>query len=703
MSNKIVLQGEATLIQKLDGEVELSLITDGEVGTFMPILPVMQENKTATPTERAQVVTPDPQYNGLRRVSISAIPSDYVGSAVIHDPTITVTGRSVNVPKGYYTEDTTASVQGAEQATPSISINGGDITATSVQSEGYVQAGTRQATASIPTVEQATPSLSVSSGGLITAVSTQAGGYVTAGTKTATSQLSTQAGATIAPTESQQTAVASGKYTTGVVKVGAIPSNYVGSTITRDPTPTASGATVNIPTGYYSTNTSKTVQTVAQATPSIAVNANNITASVTQGEGYVSGGTKTATATVPSGDVSVDNKSITANPSISIDNNGEITATVSGTASLTATVNDGYVDGYTAGTATVSGSSTSQLPTMAGQTVTPSTSSQSLATQGKYMTGDVTINAIPTGTAGTPTATKGAVSNHSVTVTPSVTNTTGYITGSTITGTGVSVSASELVSGTLSVTNNGTADVTNYANIDVNVSGGGGLPPKVGVIRGDAELVQKWTYDKMMTADLSVSLPAYNSSSQTTLIATTELATYDGTPLTYRYLVVQRTLLIPVYSIATVAKGREDHVYSSCVHEWVYQPANQIQTLDGSKTYGQYSQMVANGPNSRMVYWSSATAITPYTSTSYGLALTMQAPTIATNKTITIKSPTLTVRGHATYFSQTYWEAVTDARMQYVIELWRVPIEQGVINGWTHTSQYDSIDNDVNNNNGKLR
>lgn len=75
---------------------------------------------------------------------------------------------------------------------------------------------------------------------------------------------------------------------------------------------------------------------------------------------------------------------------------------------------------------------------------------------------------VATGTAGTPTASKGTVSNHSVSVTPSVTNTTGYITGGTKTGTAVSVSASELVSGTRSITANGTGiDVTNYASVDV--------------------------------------------------------------------------------------------------------------------------------------------------------------------------------------------------------------------------------------------
>lgn len=82
---------------------------------------------------------------------------------------------------------------------------------------------------------------------------------------------------------------------------------------------------------------------------------------------------------------------------------------------------------------------------------------------------------VASGTAGTPTASKGAVNNHSIAVTPSVTNTTGYITGSTINGTAVTVSASELVSGDKSITQNGSnIDVAEYSTVTVNVSGGGG-------------------------------------------------------------------------------------------------------------------------------------------------------------------------------------------------------------------------------------
>lgn len=103
----------------------------------------------------------------------------------------------------------------------------------------------------------------------------------------------------------------------------------------------------------------------------------------------------------------------------------------------------------------------------ANTTVTPSTTAQTIGGANYMMEGPVTVAAMPTGTAGTPTATKGTVSNHAIAVTPSVTNTTGYITGGTKTGTAVTVSASELVSGSETKTVNGTYDVTNLASLVV--------------------------------------------------------------------------------------------------------------------------------------------------------------------------------------------------------------------------------------------
>lgn len=70
-----------------------------------------------------------------------------------------------------------------------------------------------------PRVEVATPTIDVSAGGLITATTEQEKGYVPGGRKSATQQLTTQGAATITPTTTNQTAVASGRYTTGDVVV----------------------------------------------------------------------------------------------------------------------------------------------------------------------------------------------------------------------------------------------------------------------------------------------------------------------------------------------------------------------------------------------------------------------------------------------------------------------------------------------------
>ena len=140
------------------------------------------------------------------------------------------------------------------------------------------------------------------------------------------------------------------------------------------------------------------------------------------------------------------------------------------TANGTYTASSDNADGYSSVTVNVSGgggtyqAKTNISPTTSSQTITPDSGYDALSS--------VQINAMPSGTAGTPSATKGTVSNHSVSVTPSVTNTTGYITGGTKTGTAVTVSASELVSGNKSITQNGTGiDVAEYATVSVSVSG----------------------------------------------------------------------------------------------------------------------------------------------------------------------------------------------------------------------------------------
>lgn len=221
---------------------------------------------------------------------------------------------------------------------------------------------------------------------------------------------------------------------------------------------------------------------------------------------------------------------------------------------------------------------------------------------------------------------------------------------------------------------------------------------KKGVIRPDAELVDKWTMDSYAVADLGLTIPAY-STSNVNLRTEQDIEVYVGDPLTYRYFITGRTLTIPVYNIATLAKGREEYAIEYGFYEWLYNPSGQMTTIDGSKEDGEFSQIIGGGYG-RELYWRNETSVSIYASNMYCARQSLGFPTIGSNKNLTIKSPAISIRGSATYLAQTFFEAIEDIHCQYVIELWRVPLTG--VDGWVLGTQMDSVFNDIANNRGKL-
>lgn len=126
---------------------------------------------------------------------------------------------------------------GFANAIAAIPTGGGGITPTGTititENGTHYVANYENANVALPEVEQATPSISVSSSGLITASVTQEAGVVPAGTETATKQLTTQSAKTVTPGTSNQTAVSSGRYTTGTVTVKG-DANLVAGNIKKD-------------------------------------------------------------------------------------------------------------------------------------------------------------------------------------------------------------------------------------------------------------------------------------------------------------------------------------------------------------------------------------------------------------------------------------------------------------------------------------
>lgn len=201
-------------------------------------------------------------------------------------------------------------------------------------------------------------------------------------------------------------------------------------------------------------------------------------------------------------------------------------------------VGEGDTPGYL-GEGTITGNTLVFPAVPANTTITPSTSTQTVGGIRSMMEGALTVAAMPSGTAGTPTATKGTVNNHAISVTPSVTNTTGYITGSTKTGTAVTVSASELVSGTKSISANGTGiDVTNYASVNVAVpSGSPNLQAKTNIAPSTSSqtVTADSGYDGLSSVQInampsgSVTAPSSISGSSATISTGTNTLTFSKT------------------------------------------------------------------------------------------------------------------------------------------------------------------------------
>lgn len=201
------------------------------------------------------------------------------------------------------------------------------------------------------------------------------------------------------------------------------------------------------------------------------------------------------------------------------------------------------------------------------------------------------------------------------------------------------------------------------------------------VIRPDAERVKVVTWDKMLTADLGVTIPNYSTTAKT-LRASEALDTYTVDLTHYDYYVIIRALTIPVYSITTRAKGREEYACSSFLYEVTRIPANTFSAIiEPNRKYGSAMSIVTGQAIHRDVYYSASTTLAVYTAITYAMAINVTAPSLS-GSTLTINSGSVAIRGHTTYLVNTYYNAMEDARLQLVAEIWRARKTSLDTDGW---------------------
>lgn len=134
------------------------------------------EERTVRSTTTTQVITPSEGYDGIGEVTVNPL---------------RLQTKSVNPSTSEQTVEPGALYDGL----------------------GKVTVG------AVATATQATPSISISTRGLITASAMQSEGYVSAGTKSATNQMTTQKGKDVYPGTTRKLAVAAWRYTIGDIYV----------------------------------------------------------------------------------------------------------------------------------------------------------------------------------------------------------------------------------------------------------------------------------------------------------------------------------------------------------------------------------------------------------------------------------------------------------------------------------------------------
>lgn len=274
-------------------------------GTYLidadPSLPPLSQPGTA-----ADVLTGEQFYDEEGNSITGTMPNNPAEAVVIPG------GGSYTIPQGYHTGQGTVTSEGAELPTLTNPAATGEIVSgkQAIDQDGEVLTGTMTSNPAISETLEAGESYQVPAG------------YTPGGTVQAASLASQTPGtATQDDIIQGQTAWVNGVQITGALESGSDTSDatataadilegetaYVATGKVEGTMPTRTAddvtiqnTTISVASGYYGPNTTKTIPTVEQATPSISVSAGGlITTTAEQTAGFVADGSKSATQQLP--------------------------------------------------------------------------------------------------------------------------------------------------------------------------------------------------------------------------------------------------------------------------------------------------------------------------------------------------------------------------------------------------------------------
>lgn len=259
----------STPVVDSDGLVTAQVGTSGYLvsGTEKTLQLTIQAAKTVTPSESEQVAVEAGVYT-TGQVEVGAISSSYVGSAVTRQAAKTVTpstNEQTAVQTGVYTTGD-IKIAAIQTETKDITSNG---TYTPTSGKFFSSVNVNVSSAEFST--QSKSIIPNETEQIITPDSGYDGlSSVTVGAISSTyvgSGVTKQAAKTVAPSTSEQTIISAGVYTTGEIKMSAMPTGTLNA-----PTVDSAGlVTSQVGTGgYLSSGTKTTLQLTVQATKTIS-------------------------------------------------------------------------------------------------------------------------------------------------------------------------------------------------------------------------------------------------------------------------------------------------------------------------------------------------------------------------------------------------------------------------------------------------
>ena len=238
------------------------------------------------------------------------------------------------------------------------------------------------------------------------------------------------------------------------------------------------------------------------------------------------------------------------------------------------------------------------------------------------------------------------------------------------------------VEGSETKTQNGTYDVTNLAQLIVNVSGGGGAYAWLG---SGAEKIDTKDFSFNLSRDTSYNSWTPSTTATAIVAAKNSVYTYTGSVNSYDFCFVFKGFIEPVYVSGTPATYRTHRVAQYNLYYIYGYPVPNTTAQVQTDTAGNIAQHTTSSNAFIQYYYNNGGTLVSRSATQCGPCYMSSYPTINTslssgNVSVTVNFPAFNAKCDSSRFSTTRAGQVDSANTNYslTLEVFRVPHGNGL-------------------------